>query len=78
MSLGSPSAAECESMVDHVIELAAKLRPPDDPSTSEDKQKTRKKLLPTLGAECRKFSRATYQCVMGATDVAAYAKCQPS
>jgi len=68
----SPSAAECDQLLDHALVLAT---PPDRKLTDEELAKARTQLQGTFTQQCLAMPRATYTCAMAATSMGDLAGC---
>jgi hypothetical protein len=67
-----PTAAECSSLLEHAIELAAASHPA---TTDADRAKLRADLEPELAPKCRAMSATTYACASAAATTDALAAC---
>ncbi len=75
----TPSKAECNKLVDHVLHIAViahnKKEDPKYRPTKQQIEQIRTKFRAELGPVCQRFRRDMYRCVMNATDRASYAAC---
>lgn len=71
------TAAECDQLVAHAIDLAVQARSPAaDPAPSEAERAKIAEPLRALAAECTALDRAAFRCGMEATTLAALGACQ--
>lgn len=71
----SPTAAECEVLVAHAIDLDARTRDPAAVPTDAEREQLRTALRPFVD-ECTAMSRESYQCGIAATTPAQLVSCQ--
>ena len=74
----APSDRECEQLIAHAVELrVGELRatkPAQVPSDA-DQDAARRDITASLGADCRRISRATYACAVAAKTTAELVGC---
>lgn len=71
--------ADCNRLVDHAVQIALiahnKKEKPQYQPTKQQIAAIRSKLRKELGPLCLRFGRATFDCVMAATDISSYKAC---
>lgn len=76
------SRAECEQMIDHVLEIGMAQqrasKPPDYVPTPEQVAQIRQRLVADQLSACLAWSRTQYQCVMASTTVETLYACAES
>jgi hypothetical protein len=70
-----PSAAECDALVAHAIDLDARERGPAAAPSDAERTQLRAQLQPFVD-ECAALPRASYACAAAATSTAQLAACQ--